>query len=362
MYEMQSSSGSWNEGHRNTEINDLAAAAETFANHQRLANNAEPFPRRNFLEAERLIRGRPTLDMLNSTPDAFDRGNMNPGPQRMYDPRSGSTVNNLSNAVAQFHRGPEVRTPNAANHEFDNGLEWDRDMVMPSQSTAFQRNTTLPGLDVSPNKLTTSNDLHVNNTHDFNRSRLSGLGSSSQSQMDPMQATINSIGTIKSKLLKSNSQPTIPIEDFASLMLNHNNVHQQSSSFIELPREMSPASTSLTMTQSEKSPSKFPMIKSKTAPRLSVSPNDLLPAISPSKNYMGNVAMNTNNVIPGKSIQRESNFLPNEVAESVLDVLSLSNSGKHRQSQSSLNLPFNQGGFFSGTDMNDPRFSWEENE
>lgn len=328
----------------------------TQSQQQRLQiQNSDSFPRRNFLEADRLVRARPMVDMGESQSDMMRRptinGNNNTNGQRMFDSRSNVQS---QNDTMIYSRGPEVRTPVTVNHEFSNGLEWDRELVIPQQQS-LQRNTTLPMLEVSPSKLV-GTDLILEQQ---NRSRILGIQS-----VDPMQGTINSIGSIKSKLLKSNSQPTIPLEEFASLVINNSNSshHHQSSPFLELPREMSPASSSLVVSQSEKSPSKFPMIKSKTAPRLSVSPNDLLPAISPTKSNS-----NISNMIPGKPINRESNFLPNEVAESVLDVLSpfpsLSNSGKHRQSNNSgSDFSFNQGGFFAGTDMNDPRFSWEEAE
>ncbi len=306
------------------------------------------------MEADRLInRKTPPKDISDNSDFSFDvldrpflNGN---GGSRNGDTRNMVAFGHENTLL--YHRGPEVRTPITGGHNGCGGLDWDREVINSQQP--FQRNTALPVLEISPSKIL-GNEMNANSFHEPNRSRLVGVGSGMygvQMSGDNVQAN-SSLGSTKSRLLKSNSQPTIQLEDFASLVIGNSSSH----SFMELSREMSPANSSLTVSQAEKSPSKFPMIKSKTAPRLSISPNDLLPAISPSKSSL--------TATPGKSTNRDANFLSNEVAESVLDVLSpfpsLSQSGKQRLSNNAISdSSNNNSGFFGGTDLNDPRFSWD---
>lgn len=106
-------------------------------------------------------------------------------------------------------------------------------------------------------------------------------------------------------------------------------------------------------------PSTFPLIKSKTAPKLSGIDS---PSSSPSMKLLARKLLGSSN----KDLRINcDNVLPDEMAEAVLgtppSTSSPSRYNAKRLSNSSSRSPltFPAGGFFGGTDCNDNRFAWD---
>ena len=258
--------------------------------------------------------------------------------------------------------GPEVLTPPTSVRD----ALWERERDFRDFSFPEGRNNVLPGLEVSPHRM--HELLQLEREREFEREReiereLARSRFVSQSDLLPSRS---------SKLLKSQSQKTIPFDDIAAFAQSQL-LMQSGAAQYELDREQPISSLST-------SPTRFPLMKSKTAPRLQT-----IPFGSDAAGDVGSTPLHLNTFVDGHDVQfaRQQQFLQqqmlhntpgrpallrerererefgllSEMPDAMLDFLSPSSLSAPAPQQKT---PFAQGGFFGETDLRDPRCSWDD--